>query len=80
MLCKLWIKKNICVINLLKYKSRKFSMKLLKELSQRSKQQMTDLEKILKLLKFTMNFVENADYLSSNGELANLHEKKVLTI
>ena len=55
-------------------------MKLLKELAQRSKQQMTDLEKILKLLKFTMNFVENADYLSSNGELANLHEKKVLTI
>ena len=60
----------------LKYEIRKFSIKFSKLLSKNTKTQTLLLEKKLKLLECTANYLDNSEYISCKSKLDQFYEEK----
>ena len=60
----------------LKYEIRKFSFTFFKLLSKNTKTQTLLLEKKLKLLESTANYLDNSEYISCKSKLDQFYEEK----
>ena len=61
----------------IKYEIRKFSIKLSKLLSNKTKTEALLLKKTLKLLECTANYLDNSEYISCKSKLDQFYEEKV---